>query len=138
MHRITTVEELDALYGEPVPAAVTKEIDYISDHYKAFIDKAPFVVVATVGPEGLDCSPRGDPAGFVRVAMPGLLVIGYRSNPSAIEVAADKFNQYLKEEGLDAVAANEWLAAGLILDHELIDERGITRQRIAEQVLPDA
>jgi uncharacterized GH25 family protein len=47
----------------------------------------------------------GDPAGFVRVAMPGLLVIGYRSNPSAIEVAADKFNQYLKEEGLDAVAA---------------------------------
>src|SRR5690349_3308495 len=67
MHRITTLEQLDAMYGEPVGAAVTKEIDYISDHYKMFIDKAPFVVVATVGPEGLDCSPRGDPAGFVRV-----------------------------------------------------------------------
>src|SRR5512145_2925590 len=67
MHRITTLEQLDALYGEPVPAAIAKEIDYISDHYKAFIDKAPFVVVATVGPEGLDCSPRGDPPGFVRV-----------------------------------------------------------------------
>ena len=67
MHRITTLEELDALYGKPVPAAIAKEIDYISDHYKAFIDKAPFVVVATVGPEGLDCSPRGDPPGFVRV-----------------------------------------------------------------------
>jgi len=52
---------------EPSGAAVTKEIDYISDHYKTFIDKAPFVVVATVGPEGLDCSPRGDPPGFVRV-----------------------------------------------------------------------
>ena len=36
---------------------------------------------------------------------PGLLVIGYRSNPSPIEMAADKFNQYLKEEGLDAVLA---------------------------------
>jgi len=46
-----------------------------------------------------------DPAGFVRAAMPGLLVIGYSSNPSAIELAAEKFNQYLKEEGLDAVAA---------------------------------
>ena len=46
-----------------------------------------------------------DPAGFLRVAMPGLLVIGYRSNPSAIEMAAEKFNQYVKEEGLDAVAA---------------------------------
>ena len=43
-----------------------------------------------------------DPAGFVRVAAPGLLVIGYRSNPSAVELPADKFNQYLKEEGLDA------------------------------------
>jgi uncharacterized protein len=67
MHRITTLEQLDALYGEPVQPAIAKEIDYISDHYKAFIDKAPFVVVATVGPEGLDCSPRGDPPGFVRV-----------------------------------------------------------------------
>ena len=67
MHRITTEEQLDALYGAPAQSSVAKEIDYISDHYKAFIDKAPFVVVATVGPEGLDCSPRGDPAGFVRV-----------------------------------------------------------------------
>jgi PPOX class probable FMN-dependent enzyme len=67
MHRITTLEQLEALYGEPVQAAIAKEIDYISDHYRAFIDKAPFVVVATVGPEGLDCSPRGDPPGFVRV-----------------------------------------------------------------------
>ena len=46
-----------------------------------------------------------DPAGFVRAAAPGLLIIGYRSNPSAIEQTAEKFNQYLKEEGLDAVAA---------------------------------
>jgi uncharacterized GH25 family protein len=47
----------------------------------------------------------GDPAGLLRVATPGLLVIGYRSDPSAIEMAADKFNQYLKEEGLDTVLA---------------------------------
>ena len=47
----------------------------------------------------------GDPAGLVRVAAPGLVVIGYHSNPSAIEMAADKFNQYLKEEGLDTVSA---------------------------------
>jgi PPOX class probable FMN-dependent enzyme len=67
MHRITTLEQLDQLYGAPAPAAIIKEIDYISEHYRAFIDKAPFVLLATVGPEGLDCSPRGDPAGFVRV-----------------------------------------------------------------------
>ncbi len=68
MSRITTVEQLEAIYGAPVEAAVIKEIDHISDHYRAFIDHAPFVVIATAGPEGLDCSPRGDPAGFVRVA----------------------------------------------------------------------
>jgi uncharacterized GH25 family protein len=46
-----------------------------------------------------------DPAGLVRVAQPGLLVIGYRSNPSALELSVEKFNQYLKEEGLEAIAA---------------------------------
>ncbi len=46
-----------------------------------------------------------DPAGLVRVAAPGVHVIGYRSNPSAIEIPADTFNQYLKEEGLDGVSA---------------------------------
>lgn len=46
-----------------------------------------------------------NPAGFFRVAAPGMLVIGYRSNPSTVEQKAEKFNQYLKEEGLDAIAA---------------------------------
>ena len=46
-----------------------------------------------------------DPAGLLRVAVPGLLVVGYHSNPSAIELSAETFNQYVKEEGLDAVAA---------------------------------
>lgn len=65
--RITTTEQLEAHYGEPSKRSLIKEIDYISDHYQAFIAKSPFVVVATCGPEGLDCSPRGDPPGFVRV-----------------------------------------------------------------------
>jgi hypothetical protein len=46
-----------------------------------------------------------DPAGFLRVAEPGLLVIGYRSNPSVVELPPEKFNQYLKDEGLDDIAA---------------------------------
>ena len=46
-----------------------------------------------------------DPAGFLRVAVPGLLIVGYRSNPSFVELTPEKFNQYLKDEGLDSVAA---------------------------------
>lgn len=46
-----------------------------------------------------------DPAGFLGVASPGVLIVGYHSNPSSVELTAEKFNQYLKDEGLDAVAA---------------------------------
>ncbi len=66
-HIVTTEAALEALYGLPAGAAVIKEIDYISDHYRRFIEASPFVILATSGPEGLDCTPRGDPAGFVRV-----------------------------------------------------------------------
>src|SRR5258708_38182477 len=47
----------------------------------------------------------GNPAGFIRASDPGVLVVGYHSNPSTIDEPAEKFNQYLKEEGLDSVAA---------------------------------
>ncbi|MEN9774090.1 MAG: hypothetical protein RL322_1160 [Pseudomonadota bacterium] len=65
---IQTEAELVARYGEPSPGALAKEIDYIHPHYQALIEASPFAVLATAGPEGLDCSPRGDPAGFVQVA----------------------------------------------------------------------
>ncbi|MGI9379901.1 MAG: pyridoxamine 5'-phosphate oxidase family protein, partial [Methyloligellaceae bacterium] len=64
---ITSEEQLNDLYGEKNPNSLAKEIDYISKSYETFISKSPFVVVSTCGPEGLDSSPRGDPAGFVRV-----------------------------------------------------------------------
>ena len=67
LDRVTSLEQLEALYGTPVPSSLVKEIAHLSAHYRAFIEKAPFVVVATSGPQGLDCSPRGDPPGFVRV-----------------------------------------------------------------------
>ena len=66
--RIDSIEALEKLYGDPPRrGALVKELDYISEHYATFIDHSPFVVLATCAPEGLDCSPRGDPAGFVRV-----------------------------------------------------------------------
>ena len=66
-HRVTRVEDLEALYGEPSRRALIKEVDRIVAPYRAFVEQAPFVVVASCGPGGLDCSPRGDGPGFVRV-----------------------------------------------------------------------
>jgi PPOX class probable FMN-dependent enzyme len=67
MPLITSVEQLEALYGLPGEASVVKELDHVIPEYAAFIEASPFVALATSGPEGLDCSPRGDLAGFVRM-----------------------------------------------------------------------
>ncbi len=83
--RVTSTEQLESIYGDPPPTSLLKEIDYISEHYRAFIEKAPFVTVATCGPQGLDCSPRGDPPGFVRVADEKTLMIPDRRGNNRID-----------------------------------------------------
>src|SRR6202022_2240274 len=67
MSIIATISELEAIYGQPNEASTVKVADRVTPHYRALIDKSPFVALATSGPEGLDCSPRGDLPGFVRV-----------------------------------------------------------------------
>lgn len=67
MDYIETAEELAELYGKPGEASLVKELDHLIPEYAAFIKASPFVSLATVGPEGLDCSPRGDLAGFVHI-----------------------------------------------------------------------
>ena len=67
MSVIATVEQLEAIYGQPNDASTVKVADRVTPQYRVLIDKSPFAVLATCGPEGLDCSPRGDLAGFVRV-----------------------------------------------------------------------
>ena len=67
-HTISTLAELEALFPEEVyPPARVKETDRITKAYQALIEASPFFALATSGPDGLDCSPRGDPKGFVRV-----------------------------------------------------------------------
>jgi uncharacterized protein len=76
---------LSALYGESSPGAIAKEIDYIHPHYRAMIEASPFMVLATSGPEGLDASPRGDPAGFVHVLDDKTLLIPDRRGNNRVD-----------------------------------------------------
>lgn len=64
---ITTVEQLEALYGTPAEPALVKEVDHLTAEYRRLIELSPFVIVATAGPGGLDCSPRGDAGAVARV-----------------------------------------------------------------------
>jgi len=84
-HTVTSVEQLEAIYGQPSGAAVLKEIDHVNAEYRAFIEAAPFFALSTNGPEGVDCSPRGDEPGFVRVADEKTLMIPDRRGNNRID-----------------------------------------------------
>src|ERR1700704_4800776 len=84
-HRVTSIAQLEALYGLPAGAAVFKEIDHVNAEYRAFIEASPFFALASNGPEGIDCSPRGDDPGFVRVADAKTLMIPDRRGNNRID-----------------------------------------------------
>ena len=67
MSVIATIEQLETIYGHPGETSTVKVADRITPSYRALIEKSPFAALATSGPEGLDCSPRGDVPGFVRI-----------------------------------------------------------------------
>jgi len=59
---------LREVIGQPTELVVAKIADRLNDLTRQFIERSPFVCVATSRPDGgLDVSPRGDPAGFVRI-----------------------------------------------------------------------
>ena len=65
---IADEKTLESLYESPSNTSIVKETSILTPSYRTLIEASPFVVLATVGPDGLDCSPRGDTPGFVRVA----------------------------------------------------------------------
>jgi PPOX class probable FMN-dependent enzyme len=67
MSVVATIEQLEAIYGYPNEASTVKVADRITPPYRTLIEQSPFAALATCAPEGLDCSPRGDIAGFVRI-----------------------------------------------------------------------
>jgi PPOX class probable FMN-dependent enzyme len=67
MSVIATIEQLEAIYGLPGESSTVKVADRITPSYRVLIETSPFAALATSGPEGLDCSPRGDLPGFVRI-----------------------------------------------------------------------
>lgn len=67
MSTIKTPEQLKEIYGEPGEASIIKQTDFLTPQYRKFIEHAPFCTLATIGPHGPDCSPRGDLTGFVHV-----------------------------------------------------------------------
>jgi PPOX class probable FMN-dependent enzyme len=85
MTTITTIEQLEAIYRQPAEAAIVKETGQITPDYARYIEASPFAMLATAGPDGLDCSPRGDRSGFVRIADPKTLMLPDRHGNNRID-----------------------------------------------------
>jgi PPOX class probable FMN-dependent enzyme len=82
---IETIEQLEAIYGQPGEAATIKLAHRIISSYRALIESSPFAILATCGEEGLDCSPRGDLPGFVHVQDDHTLIMPDRRGNNRID-----------------------------------------------------
>jgi len=83
---VDSLAALEAIYHAPLaPASTVKVAASVTPDYAALIAAAPFAVLATSGPEGLDCSPRGDRPGFVRIADPRTLILPDRRGNNRID-----------------------------------------------------
>ena len=83
--RINTLAELDALYPKPLDSSMKKELPALNVHYRKIIAASPFLTIASIGPDGMDCSPRGDSAGFVKVLDDRSLVIPDRRGNNRLD-----------------------------------------------------
>lgn len=73
---ISTEKELRDIMGYPTEIVTRKTIKHIDEHCKSFIENSPFIAIATSDASGnLDVSPKGDPAGFVKILSDKVLAI---------------------------------------------------------------
>jgi PPOX class probable FMN-dependent enzyme len=84
-HAITSLPQLEALFGAVAAPSFQKEVDYLHPAYQALIKASPFAVLATSGPGGLDASPRGDPPGFVALQADKTLLLPERRGNNRID-----------------------------------------------------
>ncbi len=82
---VTTLEELETLYGAVAQPAIIKEVDHIHPIYRPFIEASPLAVLATAGPGGLNATARGDPAGFIHIEDEHTLILPDRRGNNRVD-----------------------------------------------------
>jgi len=75
MQSITSVSELEALYGQPSNAAIRKVSPWLTPLYRRWIMGSRFCVLTSVGPDGTDGSPRGEDGPVVHELDPQTLAM---------------------------------------------------------------
>ncbi|MDO9435814.1 pyridoxamine 5'-phosphate oxidase family protein [Hydrogenophaga sp.] len=84
-HTIADLASLQLLFGPVGEASVRKQVDRLHPVYQRWIEASPFAVLATVGADGLDASPRGDPPGLVTIQDEHTLLLPERAGNNRID-----------------------------------------------------
>jgi uncharacterized protein len=84
-YSIDTLAALEALYDVPGEVSLRKKVPYLHPAYQALIAASSFALLATIGPDGLDNSPRGDPPGFIHVQDEHTLLMPERRGNNRID-----------------------------------------------------
>ena len=82
---VTSLEDLRDIYDAPLATAVNKVTDHVTEPGRALIAASPFLILATAGQAGIDCSPRGDVTGFVQLLDDRTLLIPDRPGNNRID-----------------------------------------------------
>ena len=80
------MDDLRSIYPEPTPLAVAKQLDHLDEFARLFIERSPFMVMATADQDGnCDASPRGDAPGFIIVLDEKRLLIPDRPGNNRVD-----------------------------------------------------
>ncbi|MEP3429477.1 MAG: pyridoxamine 5'-phosphate oxidase family protein [Roseibium sp.] len=82
---LKTIEALETHYGTPGESSIIKEVDHLTNAYRQIVEIASFCALTTCGPEGLDCSPRGDAGPVVQIRNQKTLLMPDRRGNNRID-----------------------------------------------------
>lgn len=128
--KITSLEELRKIVPPPIEIVKNKSITYLDDSAQRFIKRSPFVVLSTGSDDGLDTSPKGDPAGFVKILDQHTLAIPERRGNNLIDSSQNILknsnvsllfliphtNMTLRVSGKAFLAKDDWLCESMTVN----------------------
>jgi PPOX class probable FMN-dependent enzyme len=123
---VRSVAELQRILGPILPSQKAKIIDHIDDHCRSWIERSPFITVASANAAGqMDVSPKGDPAGFVKVLDPKTLVVpdrlGNRRGDTFMNVLENSYVSLMFIVPLRKEVVRVNGLAQVVMDDELLD-----------------
>ncbi|MFN8356157.1 MAG: pyridoxamine 5'-phosphate oxidase family protein [Spirosomataceae bacterium] len=134
-HTITSEEQLRETLGYPSEIVTRKTINYIDEHCRSFIEKSPFITIATSDLAGnLDVSPKGDPAGFVKILDEKTLAIPDRPG----NAKADTLTNVIKNPNIGLIFLIPGVRETLRINGEakIVQDKWVLEQLIVDGKMP--